>query len=59
MIHHARGPPQTGLDLGPGGGEAVEVAQESFADHLDQSPAFDPAEPEPVPDDDFDQRWEA
>jgi hypothetical protein len=25
----------------------------------DQTPAFDPAEPEPVPEDDFDQSWGA
>jgi hypothetical protein len=36
-------------------GRAEEVAQESFPDDLDQSPDFDPAEPEPIPDGDFDQ----
>jgi hypothetical protein len=39
--------------------------QESFLDGLDQSPEFDPAEPEPIPDhaspgaQDFHQSWEA
>jgi hypothetical protein len=45
--------------MGPGGGQADEVAQESFPDDLDQSPDFDPTEPEPIPEDDFDQNWEA
>ena len=58
LLHPARGPPQTELGMGPDGGETDEVAQESFPDDLDQSPAFDPAEPEPIPEDDFDQSWE-
>jgi hypothetical protein len=37
------------------GGKQQEAAQESFPDNLDQTPQFDPAEPEPVPEDDFDQ----
>ena len=45
--------------MGPGGGQADEVAQESFPDDLDLSPDFDPTEPEPIPEDDFDQNWEA
>ena len=40
----ARGPPQPDLPLD---GEAP--------DHLDQTPAFDAAEPDPIPDFDFDQ----
>jgi hypothetical protein len=28
-------------------------------DDLDQSPEFDPTEPEPIPEDDFDQTWGA
>ena len=32
------------------GGKPVEVARESFPDDLDQTPEFDPTEPEPVPD---------
>jgi hypothetical protein len=53
----ARGPPQTELAIGPGGGQADEIAQRFFRDDLDQTPSFDPAEPEPIPDDDFDQSW--
>jgi hypothetical protein len=55
LLHPARGPPQTELDVGPGGGKILEVAQESLPDDLDQSPEFDPTEPEPLPDDHFDQ----
>ncbi|MCJ7630601.1 MAG: hypothetical protein MUO50_19675, partial [Longimicrobiales bacterium] len=29
LLHPARGPPQTELDVGPGGGKILEVAQES------------------------------
>jgi hypothetical protein len=43
--------------MGPDGGQAGEAAQESFPDDLDQSPEFDPADPEPVPEDSFDQSW--
>jgi hypothetical protein len=59
LIHPARGPPQTELAMEPGHGEAEEVAQESFPDDLDQSPESDPAEPDPIPEDDFDQTWGA
>ena len=62
LLHPARGPPQTELamgPIGPDGGTPYEVAQESFPDDLDQSPEFDPTEPEPIPDDDFDQTWGA
>jgi hypothetical protein len=45
--------------MGPARGEHDEVAQEPFPDDLDQSPAFDPTEPEPIPDDNFDQSWDA
>jgi hypothetical protein len=58
LLHPARGPPQAELTMGPMGtdrGQADEAAQESFPDDLNQSPAFDPVEPEPVPEDDFDQ----
>ncbi len=51
----ARVPPQTEFLLDPGGVEAEEVAPAYPPDDLDQSPDFDPAEPEPVPDDHFDQ----
>ena len=55
LLHPARGPPQTELDMGGTGGEAEEPAQGSFPDNLNQTPQFDPTEPEPVPEDDFDQ----
>ncbi len=41
--------------MGPGLSEHDEVTRESFPDDLDQTPDFDPAEPEAVPEDDFDQ----
>jgi hypothetical protein len=58
-LHPARGPPQTELDLGAAGGETEMVAQEFLPDDLDQSPDFDPTDPEPIPEDDFDQSREA
>jgi hypothetical protein len=45
--------------IGPGGGKAEEAAQKSFPDDLDQSPEFDPTDPEPIPEEDFDQTWGA
>jgi hypothetical protein len=39
--------------------EHDEAAQESFPDDLGQSPVFEPADPEPIPEEDFDQSWEA
>ena len=57
-LHPPRGPPQTKLAMGPVGPDARqadEAVQESFPDDLDQSPEFDPTEPEPIPEDDFDQ----
>jgi hypothetical protein len=45
--------------MGPGSGQPDEVAQESFPDGLDQTPEFDPTEPEPIPEDDLDQTWGA
>jgi hypothetical protein len=62
LLHPARGPPQAELAMGPMGtdrGQADEAAQESFPDDLNQSPTFDPSEPEPIPEDDLDQSWEA
>jgi hypothetical protein len=56
LLHPARGPPQTELAMGPHGGKHHEVAQGFFPDDLDQSPEFDPTDPEPIPEDDFDQR---
>ena len=55
LIHPTRGPPQTVLAMGSGQSEHDEIAQEFLPNDLDQSPEFDPAEPEPVPEDDFDQ----
>ena len=55
LLHPARGPPQAEFDMGLGGVEAEKVAQESLPGDLDQTPEFDPAEPEPAPNDDFDQ----
>ncbi len=59
LIHPPRGPPQTELAMGTGGGKHHEVAQGFFPGDLDQSPEFDPTEPDPIPEDDFDQSWEA
>jgi hypothetical protein len=39
------------------GGKHDEVAQEFSPDDLKQTPNFDPAEPKPFPEDDFDQTW--
>ena len=55
LRHPAREPPQTNLDMGAADGEAEEVAQDSFPDDLNQTPEFDPTEPEPIPEHDFDQ----
>ncbi len=49
------GPPQTEVLLDIGGPSPEDVAQEYLPDDFDQSPEFDPAEPESVPEDDFDQ----
>jgi len=57
LIHPPRGPPQTEFDMGFVGGESEEVVKEPFPDDLDQTSSFDPAEPEPVPEDHFDQTW--
>jgi hypothetical protein len=43
--------------IGTDGGNHHEAAQESFPDDLDQSAEFDPTEPEPIPEDHFDQSW--
>jgi hypothetical protein len=59
LTHPARGPPQTELDMGLDSGKHHEVAQGFLLDDLDQSPEFDPTDPEPIPEDDFDQSWEA
>ena len=57
LLHPARGPPQTELAMELSGGKQEKVAQDGSPDDLDQSPEFDPADPEPVPDDHFDQSW--
>lgn len=41
--------------MGLGGSQAEKVALQSSLDDLDQSPEFHPAEPEPIPEDHFDQ----
>jgi hypothetical protein len=43
--------------MGTDGGAAEEVAQECFPDDLDQTPDFDPTEPEPIAEEDVDQSW--
>jgi hypothetical protein len=58
-LHPARGPPQTELAIATGKAEQDEVAQGSFPDDLDQTTPFDPAEPEPIPEDNLDQNWRA
>ena len=45
--------------LGPDGETHFEAAQGSLPDDLDQTPEFDPTEPEPIPQGDFDQSREA
>ena len=57
LLHPPRGPPQTELAMRLAGAESDEAARESFPDDLDQSSEFDPTEPEPVPEDHFDQSW--
>ncbi len=53
----ARGPPQTALAMGPGRPEHDEAAQKSLPGGLDQTSESDPAAPEPMPGDHFDQSW--
>ncbi len=48
----ARGPPQAALELDA---DPVAPADPLPADDFDQTPAFDPTEPEPVPDLELDQ----
>ena len=58
LIHPARAPPQTEFDLGESHAEerGEEMDPAMVPGDLDQTSEFDPAEPEPVPeDDDFDQ----
>ena len=54
--HHLAHPPKPmPSPIAGGGGQANEVAQGSLPDDLDQTPDFDPAEPEPILQDHFDQ----
>jgi hypothetical protein len=55
LLHPARGPPQTELAMRLAGAESEVAVQETFPDDLDQSSEFDPVEPEPIPEDNFDQ----
>ena len=43
------------------GGDMLPLHVDSILEQgdLDQTTPFDPAEPEPIPDDDFDQSWSA
>ena len=54
-LHPARAPPQAELAFELGAPDTDEVAQESPPGHLDQTPDHDPTEPDPIPDDNFDQ----
>jgi hypothetical protein len=49
-LHPERVPPLTGLPIRPDGEEHDEATRGSFPDDLAQSPEFDPADPEPIPD---------
>ena len=49
LLHPARGPPQTELDMGPEEAQRDEAVQEWFPDDLHRSTDFDPDDPEPVP----------
>jgi hypothetical protein len=49
----ARGPPQPAFDLDTD--PVAPVEDHLPVDHFEQTPAFDPVDPEPVPDLDFDQ----
>jgi len=57
LIHPARGPPQAELDLGEfhAGERGEEMDPATVPDGIDQTPEYDPADPELVPDYDFDQ----
>ena len=55
FIHPAKGPPQAEFEMGFGEAQRDEVAQDLSPDDFDQSPDFDPADPDPIPQDDFHQ----
>jgi hypothetical protein len=54
----ATAPPLTPARSPPRGEMALELDADSLLD-LDQTPAFDPTEPDPIPEFDFDQTWGA
>jgi len=58
ILHPARGPPQAEFEMGLNGVEIEKVAQGNPPHDLDQTPDFDPAEPDPLPEEDFDQSRE-
>jgi hypothetical protein len=43
--------------MGTGGAERDKLAEHPPSDDLDQSPDFDPTEPEPIPEENSDQSW--
>ena len=45
--------------MGFAGAESYEAAQESSHVDLNQTEEFDPTDPEPVPEEDFEQSWDA
>ncbi len=58
-LHPARGPPQAELTFALGVPNADKAAQDFPPEDLDQTPDHDPAEPDPVPEDEFDQSRDA
>ena len=51
---HPGGDPRPNWTWAPGVGEREEAAREWFQDDLNQTHEFDPAEPAPIPEGDFD-----
>ena len=58
LLHPPRGPPQSTFDLDGDSGHGTPRTTGQDSLDLDQSPEFDPADPEPVPDFEFDQSRE-
>ena len=58
LLHPARGPPQAEFDLGGDSGHGTPRTTGQHPFDLNQSPEFDAADPEPVPDFEFDQSRE-
>ena len=48
-------PARVEFDFDASGRDPAEVALEPSPEDVDQSPAYNPTEPDPIPDDDFDQ----